>query len=299
MDGKVCRLCGKEYYKGTRNWTQYEDSLYCSRECFGKARSEAADKNREATVKQCRQCGKDYSPNYGQWTQFEESKYCSHECSVYGQRKSIELVFAQIRIDPVTGCHVWTGYKNAGGYGRSRIQGTRQMVHRIVWEHKNGPVPEGLELDHICRNTSCCNPEHLRAVTSKENTLAGYNPCARNARKSHCPVCGSEFSPRKNGGRYCRPCHIKKNSEYAKQKSAEDPAYRESRLEATRRYEDKRRTDPGAIQRGSTRPLNENCPKCGGPYSTFPNGARYCKPCRQTMLAAYRVQQAKLKQEKD
>ena len=234
----------------------------------------------------CRQCGKVYE------TRRKSSRFCSRECYGNSGRRSIERVFALISIDPLTGCHEWKGFRDKRGYGRTRLMGERQLVHRIVWENRYGPVPEDLELDHMCRNTSCCNPEHLRAVTSKVNVLASENPCAENARKTHCPKCGGEFSPlKKNGWRYCKLCHIKRNSEYAKQRAAEDPAYRERRLEATRRYEDKRRTNPEAIQRGSTRPLNENCPKCGGPYSTFPNGARYCKPCRQTMLVAYRAQQ--------
>ena len=246
MDGKTCRLCGKEYCKGTRNWTQYEESLYCSRECFWSARSQAADKIRAAVVKQCRQCGKEYSPKYGQWTAFEESKYCSHECSVFGQRRSIESVFSQIRIDPITGCHVWTGYKNARGYGMTRFQGTRKLVHRIVWQHKNGPVPEDLELDHMCRNTSCCNPEHLRAVTARVNVLASDNLCAQNARKSHCPKCGNEYD-RVNirGARYCRACLNKRSAEYVRRRAAEDPEYKRKRYAATQKWQEGRYTkDP-------------------------------------------------------
>ena len=246
MADKICESCLKEYPIGTRNRRQYAESRFCSRECFGQYLSKAADEERAKQTKTCRQCGKVYSPGYNQRAAFEESRYCSRECSNNRNRRSIDKIFALIRIDPVTGCHEWQGYRNKGGYGRTRLMGTRQLVHRIVWEHKNGPVPDGLELDHICRNTSCCNPEHLRAVTSKVNSLAGVNPCAENARKTHCPKCGGEYDRvNKRGARYCRACLNKRTAEYVRRRCAEDPEYRQRRNEATYRFAEGRYlTDP-------------------------------------------------------
>ena len=72
-----------------------------------------------------------------------------------------------------SGCWEWQGEKNRNGYGRVWIGGKRLMVHRVVFELLVGPIPEGLVLDHLCRNRPCCNPEHQDPVTVRENTLRG------------------------------------------------------------------------------------------------------------------------------
>lgn len=73
-----------------------------------------------------------------------------------------------------TPCHLWTGAVDSGGYGWTH-RGDRRLrsVHRIYYEERYGPIPEGLQLDHLCRTPACCNPEHLEAVTSAENTRRG------------------------------------------------------------------------------------------------------------------------------
>lgn len=80
------------------------------------------------------------------------------------------------------GCWVWGGPANGFGYGRHK----RSMAHRLAYVAAKGPIPKGLQTDHLCRNTLCCNPEHLEAVTARENTLRSNNPAAHNARKTHC-----------------------------------------------------------------------------------------------------------------
>lgn len=75
------------------------------------------------------------------------------------------------RVDPKTGCWIWLGAKSPLGYGRAwdADAGRVRVAHQIIFEREYGPIPEGLELDHLCRNPECVRPHHLEAVTHAEN----------------------------------------------------------------------------------------------------------------------------------
>jgi hypothetical protein len=81
----------------------------------------------------------------------------------------------QYIIDPVTYCWNWQRYKDDKGYGVIKRRGQNYQAHRYFYEKHNGKIPEGLQLDHLCRNTSCVNPDHLEPVTGAENTRRGLN----------------------------------------------------------------------------------------------------------------------------
>lgn len=131
------------------------------------------------------------------------------------------------KVDRAGSCWVWKACKTPRGYGHFYFDKKHWRAHRWAYQYFKGPIPEGLELDHLCRNTSCVNPDHLEAVTHKVNILRGQSPQAGNARKERCDK-GHVFDrSRKSGGRWCSTCntlahstpeyieaHRKKSSEY-------------------------------------------------------------------------------------
>jgi hypothetical protein len=72
-------------------------------------------------------------------------------------------------------CLIWPGGCTSDGYGETFVNGRVVYVHRIAYEGAFGPIPDGFEIDHLCRNRACCNPAHLEAVTRAVNTRRGKN----------------------------------------------------------------------------------------------------------------------------
>lgn len=109
-----------------------------------------------------------------------------------------------------SGCWEWQGTRNTESYGRLQVNGRTKAAHRFGYEIVVGPIPPGLVIDHLCRNTSCVNPDHLEPVTNKVNILRGEGYAARSARKVSCPK-GHAYDADNTwrdgrGFRYCRAC---------------------------------------------------------------------------------------------
>lgn len=110
--------------------------------------------------------------------------------------------------DAPNGCWEWTAYRLPKGYGQFTDGLGRQIrAHRFAYELLVGPIPEGLVIDHLCRNRACVNPAHLEPVTNHENILRGTRV---GTRATHCRN-GHERTPENtrlkvDGSVTCRVC---------------------------------------------------------------------------------------------
>lgn len=140
-------------------------------------------------------------------------------------RDKVRFESKVIRTD---GCHHWFGEMNSYGYGQMTVRGWRISSHILAYYERHGPVPCGRQLDHLCRNPGCVNPDHLEAVTQRENILRGVGASARHAMKTHC----HRGHPLDNGnvyrallpsgytGRRCKTCHGEwRRARYARAKA--------------------------------------------------------------------------------
>ena len=127
----------------------------------------------------------------------------------YYPRPSLEMKFWK-HVQTTEGCWNWMGTKRSG-YGRLSVAGRWIAAHRLSYQLLKGEIPSDKELDHLCHNPSCVNPEHLEAVTHGENLIRGNTINRKNAQKTHCPrghlLAGKNLLPSKEGWRQCRTCH--------------------------------------------------------------------------------------------
>jgi hypothetical protein len=127
------------------------------------------------------------------------------------------------KVQKSDGCWEWKASKNAAGYGRFSVRLSLDnwatvYAHRFAYTLVVGPIPEGLTLDHLCRNPGCVNPAHLEPVTMRENVMRGNSPIVRQANQTHC-IHGHEFAGdnvyirKDNGARMCRACSARRGRE--------------------------------------------------------------------------------------
>ena len=121
---------------------------------------------------------------------------------------------AKVAHEPTSGCWLWTGSVSLWGYGQFAVGRRTASAHRVAWEIFRGLIPDGYEVDHLCRTKICVNPDHLEPVTHAENIRRGGQLLKATAywtSKTHCPQ-GHAYSERnlyvtRTGWRQCKACN--------------------------------------------------------------------------------------------
>ena len=134
-----------------------------------------------------------------------------------GPRDPRERFWEKVEVRGTDDCWLWTAYTMVNGYGLFGLsKGQTTLAHRFAYQDRVGPIPEGLQIDHLCRVRHCVNPAHLEPVTQLENVRRG-NGGANQTSKTHCPN-GHPYSdentyspPCRPTGRYCRACRRERN----------------------------------------------------------------------------------------
>ena len=120
-----------------------------------------------------------------------------------------ERFWSKVALPDENGCMLWLASSKSNGYGQFGIGGKNLYAHRVAYLWLVGPIPDELQLDHLCRNRKCVAPDHLEAVTQQENLRRG-EAGINNRVKTHCPH-GHRFTPEntklnRQGSRMCAIC---------------------------------------------------------------------------------------------
>ena len=122
-----------------------------------------------------------------------------------------------------TGCWLWQGPLDRDGYGSFYFRRFNRRAHRVGWFLANGPIAQGLVVNHTCRNRHCVNPQHLQLVTASENALKDSSSAPYvNSQKKTCPR-GHPYDRQYGRQRYCSICEAEKRKRLRAKWRAEEP----------------------------------------------------------------------------
>ncbi len=131
---------------------------------------------------------------------------------MFGDPRLPERFWSKVRVDEVTGCHIWVAARSPLGYGAFGLGRKTYRAHRVAYEAIVGPAV-GMDLDHLCRVPACVNVAHLEAVDHATNCrrgVAGESAKARQSGKTHCkfghPFAGDNVRVNRHGYRLCVAC---------------------------------------------------------------------------------------------
>lgn len=133
------------------------------------------------------------------------------------------------KVDKTDGCWNWIAVRNPHGYGQFTVHhGTVRQAHRLAYLDLVGPVPVGLELDHLCRNRACVNPAHLEPVSHRENVRRGAQVrYGDTCRRGHARTIDNAYIRPDTGAWMCRPCTRERDRGRASGWARQRAAYRE------------------------------------------------------------------------
>lgn len=160
-----------------------------------------------------------------------------------------QFILDNISIDTKGWCWNWTRGVNKLGYAYMKEKGKMVAIHRRSFELFRGPIPEGLVLDHLCRNPSCCNPDHLDPVTNSENRRRGVFADAKACKHGH------EYTPENTTiqidkrGHKSKLCRICRAERFRKYRATDPERLKATAVKSRAKHADKRRTDMRAWYR--------------------------------------------------